>query len=58
FGRTDLAEGNREVLIDSIDRLLATVDEDVQEMYTGHGPAVPNDAAHHIELAGQAARMG
>ena len=58
FGRTDLAEGDRELLIDSIDRLLATVDDDLSELYTGHGPGVPNDASHHLELASQAARMG
>ncbi|WP_136717741.1 MBL fold metallo-hydrolase [Halorientalis salina] len=58
FGRTDLAEGDRELLIDSIGRLLATVDDDLSELYTGHGPGVPNDAYHHIELASQAARMG
>lgn len=57
FGRTDLAEGNREVLIDSIDSLLSTVDEDLREMYTGHGPAVTANAYDHIELAAQAAQM-
>lgn len=58
FGRTDLAEGNREVLIDSIERLLATVDEDFEEMYTGHGPDVVTNPVQDIELAAQAARMG
>jgi len=58
FGRTDLAEGDRATLVDSIDRLLGVVDEDLQELYTGHGPAVTTDAYHHLELAARAARMG
>jgi glyoxylase-like metal-dependent hydrolase (beta-lactamase superfamily II) len=58
FGRTDLAEGDRGVLIDSIDRVLDVVDESLQELYTGHGPAVTTNAFHHVELAAQAARMG
>jgi glyoxylase-like metal-dependent hydrolase (beta-lactamase superfamily II) len=57
FGRTDLAEGNREVLIDSIERLRSAVDEDLREMYTGHGPGVTANAYEHIELAAQAAQM-
>ncbi len=58
FGRTDLAEGNREALIESIDRLLDAVDGNLREMHTGHGPSVVTDPHHDIELAGQAARMG
>ncbi|WP_335999233.1 MBL fold metallo-hydrolase [Halorientalis halophila] len=58
FGRTDLAEGNREVLIDSIDRLLSVIDEDLGVMHTGHGPSVDANPYQDVELAGQAARMG
>jgi len=57
FGRTDLAEGDREALVESIDYLLETVDDDLEAMYVGHGPAVETDPLYHIELAAQAARM-
>jgi glyoxylase-like metal-dependent hydrolase (beta-lactamase superfamily II) len=58
FGRTDLAEGDREALISSIDRVLATVDEDLREMHVGHGPSVANRPYDDVELAARAARMG
>ncbi|MHB9286429.1 MBL fold metallo-hydrolase [Halobacteriales archaeon Cl-PHB] len=57
FGRTDLEEGNRDVLIESIETLLDTVDE-VSELHTGHGPSVTATPKHDVELALQAARMG
>jgi glyoxylase-like metal-dependent hydrolase (beta-lactamase superfamily II) len=56
FGRTDLEEGDRETLIRSIDRLLDSVDPDLAELHTGHGPSVTSDAYATIERAGQAAR--
>ena len=56
FGRTDLAEGNRELLIDSIQRLLERV-ERLEEMHTGHGPSVDHNPRQDIELALQAAQM-
>ena len=58
FGRTDLPEGDRSRLIESIDYVLETVDESLSAMYVGHGPAVETNPIHHIELAAQAARMG
>jgi hydroxyacylglutathione hydrolase len=58
FGRTDLAEGDRATLVDSIERLLATVDDSLSAMYVGHGPAVETDPGRHIEAALQAARFG
>jgi len=58
FGRTDLAEGDRRTLVESIDRLLDVVDEDLSEMHTGHGPSVTTNPHHDVELAAQAARMG
>lgn len=58
FGRTDLAEGDRSVLIESVDRLLDTVDSDLAAMHTGHGPSVTTNPYHDIELAAHAARMG
>ncbi|MFT4946506.1 MAG: hydroxyacylglutathione hydrolase [Natronomonas sp.] len=57
FGRTDLEEGNRELLIDSIQRLLGTVDENLTEMHPGHGPSVTANPGQDIELALQASQM-
>lgn len=57
FGRTDLEEGDRGVLIDSIERVLSVVDDDLAEMHTGHGPSVTDDPYGDIELAAQAARF-
>jgi len=58
FGRTDLAEGNRQVLIESIDRVREVVGEDLAEMHTGHGPSITTNPYQDIELAARAARMG
>ena len=57
FGRTDLDEGNRKLLIESIQRLLNGIDEDLTEMHTGHGPSVDANPRQDIELALQAAQM-
>ncbi|MDS0222901.1 MBL fold metallo-hydrolase [Haloarcula sp. S1AR25-5A] len=57
FGRTDLEEGDRDLLIDSIQRVLSVVDEDLQEMHTGHGPSVTDAPYQDIELALQAAKF-
>lgn len=57
FGRTDLEEGDRELLIDSVGRLNEAVDENLAEMHTGHGPSVMTNPDTDIELALQAARM-
>jgi glyoxylase-like metal-dependent hydrolase (beta-lactamase superfamily II) len=58
FGRTDLEEGDRELLTESIERLLETVDDDLAELHVGHGPSVSANPRADIELALQAARMG
>ena len=58
FGRTDLAEGDRGKLIESIDRIHALVGDDVAEMHVGHGPSVTRNPSQDVELARQAARMG
>ena len=58
FGRTDLPEGDRETLVESIAYLLEAVNESLDSMYVGHGPAVETNPRHHVELAEQAARMG
>ncbi|WP_276250760.1 MBL fold metallo-hydrolase [Haloarcula rara] len=57
FGRTDLEEGDRDQLVESIDRVLETVPEDLAAMHTGHGPSVEDRPYHDIELAWQAARF-
>lgn len=57
FGRTDLEEGNRELLIRSIDRVLDVADRSLSEMHTGHGQSVRSDPYHDIELARQAAEV-
>ncbi|WP_255196322.1 MBL fold metallo-hydrolase [Halorarius litoreus] len=56
FGRTDLPEGDRRTLIESIEYVLETVDEPLSELHTGHGPSATQDAYAHVELALQAAR--
>ena len=57
FGRTDLEEGDRELLIDSVSRLLEAIDENLAEMHTGHGPSVTTNPYTDVELALQAAKM-
>ncbi len=57
FGRTDLEEGDRELLIESIDRLLEQIDEGLEEMHTGHGPSVTNNPYDHVELSARMARQ-
>lgn len=57
FGRTDLEEGDRDRLVESIDRVLDTVPEDLVAMHPGHGPSVEDRPYHDIELAWQAARF-
>lgn len=57
FGRTDLAEGDRQRLVDSIERLLDHV-EAVDVLHCGHGPSVTANPRQDIETALRAARMG
>jgi glyoxylase-like metal-dependent hydrolase (beta-lactamase superfamily II) len=56
FGRTDLAEGDRETLIRSIERLLNAVGSDLAALHTGHGPSVTTDPVETIRRAREAAR--
>lgn len=56
FGRTDLEEGDRELLIESIEYVAETVSGDLAELHCGHGPSVESEAYGQIELARQAAR--
>ncbi|MCU4799252.1 MBL fold metallo-hydrolase [Halobacteria archaeon HArc-gm2] len=57
FGRTDLDEGDRPTLIESIERVLDAVDEDLREMHTGHGPSVESNPYQTIQMAYQAAQF-
>ncbi|MEM4781374.1 MAG: MBL fold metallo-hydrolase [Halalkalicoccus sp.] len=57
FGRTDPPEGNRELLVESIEYVAETVSRDLEQLHCGHGPSVEGEAYRHIELARQAARF-
>jgi len=57
FGRTDLEEGDRRQLIESIGRVLDTVDENLSAIHAGHGPSMTTDPFESIEIADRAARM-
>ncbi|MFB1065237.1 MBL fold metallo-hydrolase [Natrinema sp. H-ect4] len=57
FGRTDLEEGDRDALIESIDRVLERIDPKLEAMHTGHGPSVTSDPYDHVELSAQMARQ-
>lgn len=50
FGRTDLPEGNRDRLVESIEYVLETV-EDLDVFYAGHGGPVTNEPVATIETA-------
>lgn len=57
FGRTDLAEGDRDLLVDSVDRLREWVGDDVTAIHTGHGRSIVDGPAESLELSARAARM-
>ncbi|GAB3674624.1 MBL fold metallo-hydrolase [Halopiger thermotolerans] len=57
FGRTDLEEGDRATLIESIDRVLDRIDDDLRALHAGHGPSVTEDPSDHVELASRMARQ-
>jgi glyoxylase-like metal-dependent hydrolase (beta-lactamase superfamily II) len=56
FGRTDLAGGDRETLIESVERVRETVGGSLGALHAGHGPSVTRNAADHLDLTLQAAR--
>jgi hydroxyacylglutathione hydrolase len=56
FGRTDLEEGNHAVLVDSIERMVDALDDDLDAMHTGHGPSVTDDPYRHVQAALESAR--
>jgi len=53
FGRTDLEEGDRDLLIKSIEKI---AELDVEEMYCGHNPAATEDVNQQIQKSLEAAR--
>ncbi|QCS42460.1 MBL fold metallo-hydrolase [Natrinema versiforme] len=57
FGRTDLEEGDRATLIESIDRVLERIDPELAAMHTGHGSSVTREPYDHVELSAQMARQ-
>jgi glyoxylase-like metal-dependent hydrolase (beta-lactamase superfamily II) len=57
FGRTDLPEGDRSVLVRSIQYVRDTVGEDLRTLHAGHGPSVTDEAFSQIEYALQAAQF-
>ncbi|MFP4631816.1 MAG: MBL fold metallo-hydrolase [Halobacteriales archaeon] len=60
FGRTDLQDGDRDVLVDSIRRLVEHVgDGPLREMHAGHEPSVHEDVDRHLRASlRNAERMG
>ncbi len=50
FGRTDLPGADRTALVESIDRVLSAVADDLRVLYAGHGPAVETPV-RTVELA-------
>ena len=55
FGRTDLDEGDRGTLVESIEKVLERADE-INELHTGHGPSVRENARKHVEASLRNAR--
>lgn len=53
FGRTDLEEGDRDPLIDSIEKI---AELDVEEMYCGHDPAATENVNQQIQNSLEEAR--
>ena len=56
FGRTDLEQGDRETLIDSIDRLREWVAGDLDAIHTGHGRSIETTPEESLELSARAAQ--
>ncbi len=56
FGRTDLAEGDRGVLIESVERVLEETGDRLVAFHAGHGPSVTDRPREAVELALRAAR--
>lgn len=51
YGRTDIAGGSRDVLIESIERILNRLPDTVEHLYAGHGDVFHGDVRDVIETA-------
>jgi len=51
FGRTDIAGGDRETLIESLETVLDRLPDSVEHMYAGHGEEFHGDVRDVIETA-------
>ena len=51
FGRTDMEGMSREVLVESIERLLERLPDGVEHMYSGHGDVFHGDVRDVVETA-------
>jgi len=56
FGRTDLEEGDRPTLVESIGYVLETVDDSLAAMHPGHGPSMTRNPYRHVLQAERAAK--
>lgn len=56
FGRTDLDEGHRPTLVESLARVEERVDPSLDVMHCGHGPSVTTNPYQDIQLALQGAK--
>ncbi|GAA0657103.1 MBL fold metallo-hydrolase [Salarchaeum japonicum] len=56
FGRTDLEEGDRGLLVESIERLESRLSEGLDVMHCGHGPSVTRNPVEDVRLARQGAK--
>lgn len=56
FGRTDLAEGNRRLLVESIEYVLETVDDSLDVVYCGHGDPITESPVRAVEQSLHAAK--
>lgn len=58
FGRTDMAGQSRDRLVESLERLLTVMGEDVERLYAGHGDSFTGDVEEVVERALSRARRG
>lgn len=56
FGRTDLEEGDRPTLVESIERLESRAAGGLDVMHCGHGPSVTRNPVEDVRLALRAAK--
>jgi glyoxylase-like metal-dependent hydrolase (beta-lactamase superfamily II) len=58
FGRTDLEGGDRETLVESIEYLRRSLDEDLDVIHVGHGPSITERPLDDVGIAIRAAQLG